>query len=136
MNPRALSLDVLEVFRVLELGFAPVTEKPVVRCPPVLRLVALQLHQETLEPGCHALEMHSNVTAPTIRSRKRAQKINVTIDIKIAERFDESGTTNTVEIWIGGICFTTDARDKLHAMQIAYNVARDLGLTVGSINEG
>lgn len=59
------------------------------------------------------------------------------IRIKTATRTQHSGrgymVVHIVEVWIGGVRFVTDADSKEHAMQLAFNAARDLGLPVGTV---
>lgn len=58
------------------------------------------------------------------------------ITIKVRERVLNGIECWAAELWIGGVCFfTTTHLGKDHAMQLAFNVCRDLGLPVETIGE-
>lgn len=54
------------------------------------------------------------------------------IRIKASTRAVPGGcaSVHTCELWVGGICYRTDAADHAHAVQMCFAAARALGLPV------
>ncbi len=56
------------------------------------------------------------------------------VQVKVRERVINDTQCWAAELWIGGVCFfTTTHHGKEHAMQLAFNACRDLGLPVGDV---